>query len=103
MVPTAAPSTLPLQYPQFDRIGDENWQESLARWLDRAVNTVVGADPIPDYVEPEAQERLGAGLCQNFGYQDRGRGLAVTGQLIFGDGVTVRFAQPDQFQAAAAG
>ena len=41
---------------QFDRLGDENWQEAFARWLDRAVNSIVGADPIPDYVEPEAQE-----------------------------------------------
>ena len=28
------------------------WQEDFARWLDRAVDTVVGADPIPDYIEP---------------------------------------------------
>ena len=39
---------------EFDRVGDENWQEDLARWLDRAVNAIVGADPIPDYVEPAA-------------------------------------------------
>ncbi len=38
---------------QFDTPGDENWQESFARWLDRAVDTIVGADPIPDYIEPE--------------------------------------------------
>ena len=38
----------------FDKPGDETWQENLARWLDRAVDTVVGADPIPDYVEPES-------------------------------------------------
>ena len=38
---------------QFDRVGDENWQEGLARWLDRAVNAIVGAEPIPDYIEPE--------------------------------------------------
>ena len=36
----------------FDRIGDETFGESFARWLDRVVNTIVGADPIPDYVEP---------------------------------------------------
>ena len=36
----------------FDRVGDETWSEGFARWLDRAVNTIVGADPIPDYVEP---------------------------------------------------
>jgi two-component system sensor histidine kinase ChvG len=38
----------------FDKPGDETWQENFARWLDRAVDTVVGADPIPDYVEPES-------------------------------------------------
>lgn len=37
---------------EFDKVGDETWQENLARWLDRAVNQIVGADPIPDYVEP---------------------------------------------------
>ena len=36
---------------EFDKIGDETWQEQVARWLDRAVNTIVGADPIPPYVE----------------------------------------------------
>ena len=36
----------------FDTPGDETWQEDLARWMDRAVDTIVGADPIPDYVEP---------------------------------------------------
>lgn len=29
------------------------WREDLARWLDRAFDTVAGAEPIPDYVEPE--------------------------------------------------
>ncbi|MFN2100089.1 ATP-binding protein [Altererythrobacter sp. MF3-039] len=28
------------------------WQEDFARILDRAVDTVVGAEPIPDYIEP---------------------------------------------------
>ena len=36
----------------FDVVGDEDLQERVARWLDRAVNWIVGADPIPDYVEP---------------------------------------------------
>lgn len=36
----------------FDVPGDEKWNEELARWLDRAVDTIVGADPIPDYIEP---------------------------------------------------
>ncbi|MXP42713.1 HAMP domain-containing protein [Altererythrobacter soli] len=38
---------------KFDKVGDETRSERFARWLDRAVNTIVGADPIPDYVEPE--------------------------------------------------
>jgi two-component system sensor histidine kinase ChvG len=37
---------------EFDKVGDEGFQERFARWLDRAVNWIVGADPIPDYVEP---------------------------------------------------
>ena len=41
---------------QFDKVGDETLRESFARWLDRAVNTIVGAPPIPDYIEPEAQQ-----------------------------------------------
>lgn len=40
----------------FDTPGDETWQENLARWLDRAVDAVVGAEPIPDYVEPASTE-----------------------------------------------
>ncbi|HEY7805843.1 MAG TPA: sensor N-terminal transmembrane domain-containing protein, partial [Croceibacterium sp.] len=31
----------------FDVVGDEDLQERVARWLDRAVNWIVGADPIP--------------------------------------------------------
>lgn len=37
----------------FDDPGAQPWTEDFARMLDRAVDTVVGADPIPDYVEPE--------------------------------------------------
>ena len=37
----------------FDKPGDETWQENLARWMDRAVDTIVGADPITDYSEPD--------------------------------------------------
>jgi two-component system sensor histidine kinase ChvG len=45
-----------LDQPAFvlDKVGDETWSEGFARWLDRAVNIIVGADPIPDYVEPAA-------------------------------------------------
>jgi two-component system sensor histidine kinase ChvG len=41
---------------QFDTPGDEPWREDLARWLDRAVDAVVGADPIPDYNEPASTD-----------------------------------------------
>jgi two-component system sensor histidine kinase ChvG len=37
----------------FDTPGDETASEEFARWLDRAVDSIVGAEPIPDYVEPQ--------------------------------------------------
>ncbi len=37
---------------QFDDPIAEPFDEDFARMLDRAVDTIVGADPIPDYVEP---------------------------------------------------
>ncbi len=40
----------------FDKPGDETWQENLARWMDRAVDAIVGAEPIPDYVEPTSTD-----------------------------------------------
>ncbi len=40
----------------FDVPGDETWQENLARWMDRAVDKIVGAEPIPDYSEPDDTE-----------------------------------------------
>lgn len=36
----------------FDDPITEPWQEDFARMLDRAVDSIVGAEPIPDYVEP---------------------------------------------------
>ncbi|MBT8432068.1 MAG: sensor histidine kinase, partial [Altererythrobacter sp.] len=44
-----------LDEPSFelDQPGDEPPGERFARTLDRAVDTIVGADPIPDYFEPE--------------------------------------------------
>lgn len=38
----------------FDTPGDETASENFARWLDRAVDKIVGADPIPDYIEPRS-------------------------------------------------
>lgn len=40
---------------QFDDITDDSWNLRFARWLDRAVDTIVGAEPVTDYVEPESQ------------------------------------------------
>ncbi len=36
----------------FDDPVTEPWREDFARMLDRAVDAIVGAEPIPDYVEP---------------------------------------------------
>lgn len=38
---------------KFDDPIAEPFNEDFARMLDRAVDTIVGADPIPDYIEPE--------------------------------------------------
>jgi two-component system sensor histidine kinase ChvG len=45
-----------LTEPAFvlDTPGDETNSESFARWLDRAVDKIVGAEAIPDYVEPKS-------------------------------------------------
>ncbi len=37
---------------QFDDPAKEDWREDLAQFLDRGVDQIVGAPPIPDYVEP---------------------------------------------------
>jgi two-component system sensor histidine kinase ChvG len=36
----------------FDDPSTEDWREDLAQFLDRGVDTIVGAEPIPDYIEP---------------------------------------------------
>jgi two-component system, OmpR family, sensor histidine kinase ChvG len=41
---------------QFNDINDDSWDQRFARWLDRTVDTIVAAEPITDYREPEAQE-----------------------------------------------
>lgn len=40
----------------FNNINDDGWDQSFARWLDRTVDMIVNAEPVPDYVEPEANE-----------------------------------------------
>ncbi|WP_235901027.1 sensor histidine kinase [Pontixanthobacter aquaemixtae] len=37
---------------EFDDPARDTWQEDFAQMLDRAVDSIVGAEPIPDYVEP---------------------------------------------------
>jgi two-component system sensor histidine kinase ChvG len=41
---------------RFNDINDDNWEQRFARWLDRTVDTIVSAEPVTDYVEPEAQQ-----------------------------------------------
>jgi len=36
----------------FDDPDDETWAQGFARMLDQGVDSIVGADPIPDYTEP---------------------------------------------------
>ena len=40
----------------FDNIEDDTWDQQFARWLDKAVDAIVSAEPVQDYVEPEAQQ-----------------------------------------------
>ncbi|MEE4199362.1 sensor histidine kinase [Erythrobacter sp.] len=40
---------------ELDDITDDTWNQQWARWLDRFVDTIVSAEAVPDYVEPEAQ------------------------------------------------
>jgi two-component system sensor histidine kinase ChvG len=41
---------------RFNDIADDDWEQEFARWLDRTVDTIVSAESVQDYVEPEAQE-----------------------------------------------
>ncbi|KWV90468.1 HAMP domain-containing sensor histidine kinase [Erythrobacter sp. YT30] len=41
---------------EFNDITDDDWEQRFARWLDRTVDAIVSAEPVPDYVEPEAME-----------------------------------------------
>ncbi len=40
--------------------GDRALAQDFARGLDRAVDKIVGAEPIPDYVEPDEHRRVDA-------------------------------------------
>ncbi len=39
----------------FDDISDDTVEQQWARWLDRTVDAIVSAEPVTDYIEPEAQ------------------------------------------------
>ncbi len=39
----------------FDNIEDDTWDQQFARLLDRTVDTIVAAEAVTDYVEPEGQ------------------------------------------------
>jgi len=41
---------------RFNDINDDDWEQRFSRWLDRTVDTIVSAEAVQDYVEPEAQE-----------------------------------------------
>jgi two-component system sensor histidine kinase ChvG len=41
---------------RFNDIADDDWEQRFARWLDRTVDTIVAAEPVQDYVEPEGEE-----------------------------------------------
>jgi two-component system, OmpR family, sensor histidine kinase ChvG len=41
---------------RFNDISDDDWEQRFARWLDRTVDTIVSAQAVQDYVEPEAQD-----------------------------------------------
>ena len=40
---------------EFDDVTDDSWEQEVARWLDRTVDTIVRAPAVTDYVEPEGQ------------------------------------------------
>jgi two-component system sensor histidine kinase ChvG len=41
---------------RFNDISDDDWEQRFSRWLDRTVDTIVSAEAVQDYIEPEAQE-----------------------------------------------
>lgn len=41
---------------RFNDINDDDWEQRFSRWQDRTIDTIVSAEAVQDYVEPEAQE-----------------------------------------------
>lgn len=41
---------------RFNDISDDDWEQRFSRWLDRTIDTIVSAEVVKDYVEPEAQD-----------------------------------------------
>lgn len=41
---------------RFNDIADDDWEQRFSRWLDRTVDTIVSAEAVKDYIEPEAQD-----------------------------------------------
>lgn len=41
---------------RFNDINDDDWEQRFSRWLDRTIDTIVSAEAVQDYVEPEAQD-----------------------------------------------
>lgn len=40
----------------YNDISDDTWEQKFARWLDRTVDTIVSAQAVQDYVDPESEE-----------------------------------------------
>ncbi|MEL7446299.1 MAG: stimulus-sensing domain-containing protein [Pseudomonadota bacterium] len=40
---------------EFADVDNNSWSQAFAHWLDRAVDTIVSAEAVPDYVEPKSQ------------------------------------------------
>ncbi|WP_324074787.1 MAG: stimulus-sensing domain-containing protein [Erythrobacter sp.] len=41
---------------RFNDINDDDWEQRFSRWLDRTVDTIVSAEAVQDYVEPEGKQ-----------------------------------------------
>jgi len=41
---------------RFNDISDDDWEQRFAVWLDRTIDTIVSAEAVQDYVEPEGEE-----------------------------------------------